>query len=62
MLIRSTHPAAFKSGEWAQVVNICRSTETKRLCYDVVFEDGNVDTWPCFDPYAAYEYQEGVTA
>ena len=57
-LIRSTHPAQYKSGEWAQIVG--ESEVNGRVCYEVLFQDGSVDTWVRDDEVAAYEIIEQV--
>jgi hypothetical protein len=53
--IRSTHPAAFRSGQWAKVVAIVPSSE--RECYLVEFPDGATDFWAVNDPDAGYEFR-----
>lgn len=63
ILIRSTHPTAFRSGKWAvlygvQVVNAGTSTNAiRRPCYRVYFpSDGAEDSWPIQDPQAGYQF------
>jgi hypothetical protein len=57
-LIRSCHPYAYKSGEWGQIVGM--SMVDGRGCWDVVWPDGSVDTWPFDDDTARYEYKTDI--
>ena len=58
--IRSTHPYAFRSGEWARIKGTAMLPVTEgepdRACYLVAFEDGVSDFWPVEDPDAQYEF------
>lgn len=56
--IRSSHPYAFRSGEWAQIVARATDPENDRECYFLRFEDGTTDIWPVHDPVAQYEFRE----
>ena len=53
--IRSKHPAAFRSGEWAWVASLV--WRDGRVCYYVVFDDGATDYWVIDDPAAQYEFR-----
>ena len=55
-LVRATHPYAFRSGEWAQIVGVDES-QYERPCFLVVFPDGATDSWACVDPLAGYEFE-----
>lgn len=52
--IRATHPYAFRSDEWAEVVGV--KMVNKRPCWLVLFRDGRTDLWPVEDPVAGYEF------
>ena len=52
--VRSRHPMAFKSGEWAEIVGM--STVNDRRCLEVLFDDGSVDTWVLGDHHADYQW------
>lgn len=43
---RGTHPYSFRSGEWAEVVDIMISN---RWCFVVQYTDGKIDTVPIVD-------------
>lgn len=53
-LIRSTHPGAFRSGQWAEVRTIAPGVG--RDCYIVEFPDGKTDYWVVGDVAAGYEF------
>lgn len=53
--IRATHPAGFRSGEWAVVTGA--AMVRGRSCYTVRFPDGVIDEWPRFDPDDTYEFR-----
>lgn len=53
-LIRSTHPDAFRSGQWAEVRTVAPGTD--RDCYVVEFPDGATDYWVVDDSAAGYEF------
>lgn len=56
MFIRATHPHAFRSGEWAQLVAAVESPEIPgRTVWLVVFPDGATDEWPVDDEAHGYE-------
>lgn len=55
--IRATHPAGFRSGEWAEVLTTVPSPEGTH-CYVVRFPDGVTDFWRVEDPSDPYEYAE----
>lgn len=54
--IRSLHPYAYRSGEWAQIVG--RDSSDGRACYLVVFPDGATDRWVVHDPDGDYEFRD----
>jgi len=56
--VRATHPYAYKSGEWGQIVGDV--TRQGRLCWLIVWPDGRTDEWVADDPNAGYEFAEGV--
>lgn len=51
--VRATHPAGFRSGEWARVLTTVESRG--RPCWLVEFPDGAQDWWPIEDADAGYE-------
>jgi hypothetical protein len=53
-LIRSTHPYAYKSGQWGAITGT--SVVNGRACYDVLWTDGARDQWPVLDDDADYEF------
>ncbi len=55
MLVRSNHPYAYKSGQWAQIVAEVVSDE--RLVWLLVWPDGDTDEWAVEDPSAEYEFR-----
>lgn len=57
--IRSTHQAAFRSGEWARILTVAPAPE-KGDCYVVEFPDGRCDWWVVDDPAAGYEFREAT--
>lgn len=63
MLIRATHPYAFRAGEWARLVTTITmsppgSARCPRECYLVRFPDGQSDFWPVADGTCGYEMRE----
>jgi hypothetical protein len=54
--IKATHHAAFRSGEWAQIVG--QAEVRGRPCYLVIFEDGATDSWVIEDGAAGYEFSD----
>lgn len=56
-LIRATHPAGFRSGEWAKVLTTAPAPDGTD-CYVVRFPDGVTDYWRVTDPDDAYEFGE----
>lgn len=52
--IRSRHPFAYRSGEWALIIG----ADHKCGCYQLRWPDGETDDWAIEDPVAAYEYRE----
>lgn len=52
--IRQLHPAGYRSGEWATLVNVIPLRG--RDCYLVRFDDGASDWWVCDDPDGLYEF------
>lgn len=62
--IRATHPDGFRSGEWAEIVDVRWVTLTGRnddgrACYAVRFVDGREDVWPVNDSSDPYEFRPG---
>lgn len=57
--IRATHPYAFRSGQWAQIVGVDEA-QYDRPVFLVAFPDGATDSWACVDPDAGYEFAETV--
>lgn len=63
--IRSCHPYAYKSGQWGEIVGACfvdGPEGVPRPCWDIVWPDGSVDTWPMLDSTADYEFRETADA
>lgn len=59
--IRSFHPWAYKSGEWATIVGvteICVHENQQRGCYQLAWPDGATDDWAIEDPVAGYEFRD----
>jgi hypothetical protein len=54
--VRATHPHAYKSGEWAQIVG--ERERNRRRVWLLVWPDGKTDEWVIDDPQAAYEFAE----
>ncbi len=52
--IRSMHPSAFRSGEWARLLTKTGSDEGD--CWVVEFPDGKTDFWVVDDPVGEYEF------
>lgn len=55
-LIRAKNPNAFRSGQWARITN--PADLGPRICFDVEFLDGTVDSWPAEDG-ASHEFEFG---
>jgi hypothetical protein len=61
MEVRSEHPYAFRSGEWALVTKLVRvSVLGDLMCWEVKFPDGVEDLWAVEDKMADYEFRESV--
>lgn len=59
--IRSWHPYAYRSGQWALIIGItevCIHENQGRGCYQLQWPDGATDDWAIEDPAAEYEYRE----
>lgn len=54
--IRATHPAGYRSGQWARIVDVVWTGSPERPCFRVQFIDGRFDTWPVYDPADPYEF------
>lgn len=56
--IRSAHPWAYHSGEWANVTGIVtlKVLGEERECYELKWSNGDTDEWPVNDPSAKYEF------
>lgn len=52
--IRATHPYGYRNGEWAVVYGLGWINE--RPCYQVLFPDGALDSWPVHDSSDPYEF------
>lgn len=58
-LIRANNPNAFRSGKWARIIGVSIQDPSDlgpRICFDVEFLDGTVDSWPVEDG-DSYEYE-----
>lgn len=55
--MRATHPAGFRSGEWAEIIGV--EWANGRACYRVRFLDRKEDSWPIVDPMDPYEFRDG---
>jgi len=63
MEIRALNPAAYKTGEWAEIIGLdwveigldTKGDPIHRLCYQVIWPDGMADAWPITDPAAEYQ-------
>jgi hypothetical protein len=55
-MIRGTHHACFRSGEWAEILTTAPDPEG-RDCYVVRFPDGKTDWWIVEDALAGYEFK-----
>lgn len=58
--IRHTHPAGFRSGEWAwlgEVKLVEQPDGSFRPCYRIAFEDGKTDLWAVYDSDEPYEFR-----
>lgn len=59
MLIRATHPDAFRSGSWARLAGTAELPgfpEGDRCCYLVEFPDGVTDFWAVDAAEYGYEF------
>ncbi len=54
--IRAMHHAAFRAGQWAQILTVADAGE--RPCYVVQFPDGKTDWWVVDDSAAGYEFRD----
>lgn len=62
--IRSSHPWAYRTGEWGLIVSaneICVHENLVRGCYQIRWPDGKTDDWAIADPVANYEFRERKT-
>lgn len=56
-LIRQMHPAAYRRGEWAELLpGRVTHARTGNLCYAVRFPDGATDFWAVGDSDAGFEF------
>lgn len=53
--VRATHPYAFKSGQWGQIVGEYEGN------WLIVWPDGTTDEWVIEDPDAGYEHAVSET-
>jgi hypothetical protein len=56
MDVRSMHPYAYRSGEWARIAHVY--DHDGRRMWLVTFTDGDADWWVANDPDGAYEFRE----
>lgn len=59
--IRSMHPWAYRSGEWATITGVTEKyvhDNERRGCYQLRWPDGATDDWAIIDPAANYEFKE----
>jgi hypothetical protein len=56
MEVRGTHPASYRSGEWARIAHVY--DHDGRRMWLVTFSDGDADWWLANDPDAGYEFRE----
>lgn len=56
VLIRGTHPYAYRSGQWAELTGYAQLAD--RECYKVVFSDGADDLWPVHESGYDYEFKD----
>lgn len=68
LYIRSTHPYAYRSGQWAQVMDIRylparhgKHPRDARPVYRIRWVDGTEDLWPVYG-HNDYEFSGHVTA
>lgn len=61
--MRATHPAAFRSGEWARIigVGVIGIDGKSRCCFVVEFVDGVNDHWPIEDASMGYEFNPSAS-
>jgi hypothetical protein len=58
MEVRSGHPHAFRSGQWALITKLVKvSWLGDRMCWQVQFPDGVEDLWAVEDKTAGYEFR-----
>jgi hypothetical protein len=67
LFVRSNHPNAYRSGQWASVEMVLYMHERHgkyprpgRPIMQVKWIDGTEDWWPLIDPAADYEFSSGV--
>lgn len=53
--VRSCHPYAYHSGEWARIV--AEDYALGRPAWLLLWPNGDTDVWPQSDPTAAYEFR-----
>lgn len=53
--IRSEHPYAYRSGQWARIVAVVPARGRKAWLLE--WPDGATDTWAVLDPAAEYEFK-----
>lgn len=54
--IRSSHPYAYRSGEWALIIG----TDYECGCYQLKWPNGDTDDWAIIDPVANYQFREPI--
>lgn len=64
--MRSTHPYAFRSGHWAELLRVdaVRPEDGRplRMVFVVRFPDMTYDTWAVYDEDALYEFTDEMPA
>jgi hypothetical protein len=63
LYVRGTHPYAFRSGQWAEVIGVGwlprrhgSDPREPRPVFKVRFVDGKEDYWPVYDQVAGHEF------
>ena len=54
-LIRSSHPYAYRSGQWARIIAVVPALD--RDAWLIEWPDKATDVWAINDPAAEYEFQ-----
>lgn len=54
--IKSDHPYAYKTGQWATIVDAREGTD--RNLWMLIWPDGKTDSWVVDDPTADYKFRD----